>query len=140
MFIPWATRRVFVRNMAVEMAQPLFGAYGFAGFDIEADNWRPINRAKGVVRLLPKGRETPLPLPDGVVERWQARYEAGEFKAQDILGLLIGDLVVVSSGLYRNHVGTFAGISASGALGIILQMLGREVVAKVRPSEIQMQR
>jgi transcription antitermination factor NusG len=135
-FLPLATRRVFVRNMAVEQSAPLFGPYCFVAFDIESDNWRPVNRAKGVVRLLPRHREEPLPLPPGVIERWMERYESGEFRGRDILGLMIGDLVVVSGGIWRDKAGRFDGVSASGALRLIMELLGREVVAQVRPGEV----
>jgi transcription antitermination factor NusG len=139
-FLPLATRRAYIRNMAVEQSAPLFGPYEFVAFDIESDNWRPINRAKGVVRLLPRHHEEPLALPDGVVERWQARMDGGEFRAQDVLGLMLGDLVMISGGIWRDHAGRFDGISASGALRLIMELLGRPVVAQVRPGEVALRR
>jgi transcription antitermination factor NusG len=133
-FLPMATRRAYIRNLAVEQAQPLFGPYLFAGFDLELDNWRPVNRAKGVVRLLPRHREEPLALPDGVVERWRARMEGGEFRAQDVLGLMVGDLVIVSGGIWRDKAGRFDGISASGALRLIMELLGARSSRRCGPA------
>jgi transcriptional antiterminator RfaH len=135
-FLPLATRRVFIRNTAIEQSMPLFGPYLFVGFDIDVDRWRPVNSTRGVVRLLPKHLEEPLALPVGVVERWRERMAEGEFRARDVLGLLVGDLVVVSGGIWRDHAGRFAGVSASGALRLIMELLGRPVVAQVRPGEV----
>jgi transcription antitermination factor NusG len=61
-FLPLATRRAYIRNMAVEQSAPLFGPYLFVGFDIEVDRWRPVNSTRGVVRLLPRHLEEPLAL------------------------------------------------------------------------------
>jgi transcription antitermination factor NusG len=113
-FLPLATRRVFIRNMAVEQAQPLFGPYLFTAFDLELDHWRPINNAHGVVRLLPKHLEEPLAMPDALVERWRDRYEAGEFRAQDVLGYELGDLVLVTGGIWKDKAGVFAGSDRGG--------------------------
>jgi transcription antitermination factor NusG len=49
--------------------QPMFHGYLFVKFDVEVDRWLSVNGTKGVVGLLPRYRERPLPMADGLVER-----------------------------------------------------------------------
>jgi transcriptional antiterminator RfaH len=139
-FLPLISRRAWVRGTAIEQATGLFGPYLFISFDLEADRWRPVNHTRGVVRLLPRHREEPLPMPEGVTERWMERAAAGEFRAPDAVSLMVGDLVFISGGVYRDHHGTFDGLARGGGLRLLMSLLGRQIPVRVRPSEVAWRR
>jgi hypothetical protein len=48
-------------------------------------------------------------------------------------------LVLVTGGIWKDKAGVFCGTS-SGGLQLIMSLLGREVVARVRPSEVRARR
>jgi len=56
----------------------MFPRYLFVRFDLVKDRWRPIAHTRGVLRIIGQSAERPTPVPEGIVERIQARGRAGD--------------------------------------------------------------
>jgi len=101
---------------------PFFPGYLFVQFDPTRDRWRSVNGTLGVARLVMQG-ERPAPAPEGIVEalieacdannvlRWQAALKPGQS-------------VRVLVGPFADLVGELEGMTDSGRLRVLLDIMG----------------
>ncbi|CAA6605026.1 Transcription antitermination protein nusG [Rhodospirillaceae bacterium LM-1] len=109
---------------------PLFPRYLFVNMDTEATRWRSIRSTYGVVHLVCQG-ETPVALPEGVVEAIRARHDEGGLVQLSLaLPFKPGEKVEVLDGPFKELTGIFQSISDDQRVIVLLEMLGRPV--KVR--------
>lgn len=72
---PRFQRRRFLRGQWQPETFSLFPGYVFIRLDLGTWGWRSVNGTRGMRHLLPLRSESPLALPDGVVDGW--RMQAG---------------------------------------------------------------
>lgn len=91
--------------------EPLFKGYGFVYLDLDTQHWTPINSTRGVVHLVPRNRDRPIPFKQGFVE---LLIENDPITINDFVDLLEdikpGSTVEVSEGLYRGDKATVVSI------------------------------
>lgn len=102
-----------IRKGEVRVEQ-LFRGYGFVVLDVKQPGWQAVNGTKGVIRLLPRHTEEPLPLRVGFVESLR-EYDPIEI---DRFGELLDDL---ASGV---TVDIIRG-AATGLRGVVNELRGR---------------
>ncbi len=110
---------------------PLFPRYLFVELDLERDRWRAVSSTIGVSHMI-SGGETPLALPDGVVEDIRAREdETGLVPVAREAIFRKGDKVQVMAGALIDHVGLFECPSDQDRVVLLLDLLGRQVRVRV---------
>nr|WP_243850805.1 transcription termination/antitermination NusG family protein [Rhizomicrobium electricum] len=124
-FCPCTLKTVrHARRSATKLA-PVFPNYVFVRFNVDEQPWRCINGTRGAVRLI-TNRETPAPVPFGVVERLQSMV--GETGAMNwVPKLKPGDQVRIEDGPFAALIGTLERLDPSGRVRVLLDLLGREV-------------
>jgi transcription antitermination factor NusG len=135
-----AERYLAREGFKVFRAARVFPGYIFIE-GIEA--WRSaavVNRTRGVLKLLPRHLETPLPLPFGFVAdlRWRlAEGDLSERAEDDFLRRwLEGDQVVALTGPFRDKRGRFLGYTKDCAV-VLGYLLGREIRYMVPLDELR---
>ena len=109
---------------------PFFPQYLFVGVDISKSCWRAIKSTYGVRQLVGQG-ETPLPVPDGVVEELRA-FE----NAQGLLNMdqgpryRPGDNVEFVAGPLLEQEGVFCGLASEERIIVLLNLMGRQIKIK----------
>ena len=97
---------------------------------------RPIASAPGVVGLVSMGTE-PAALADGVIEDIRAREgEDGVIDLEAERALRAGDEVRVCDGPFRDAVGLFAAAGDRERVFVLLNLLGRQVRARIPLSSL----
>jgi transcriptional antiterminator RfaH len=110
---------------------PLFPRYLFVNMDTEASRWRSIRSTYGVVHLVCHG-DSPIALPDGVVETLKARTDEKGFVQMDLpLPFKPGEKVEVLDGPLKNLTGIFQSLSDDQRVIVLLEMLGRPVTVRL---------
>ena len=105
--------------------------------DLAAARWRSIQGTVGVSRLVCNG-ETPAPVPAGVVERIQeSQDDKGWIVLRPEKSLQKGQKVEISQGPFADLMGTFEALDSKERVIVLLNLLGREVRARVPSGWIQ---
>ncbi len=113
------------------IAAPLFPRYLFARADLSDTGRRLIGAAPGVVSLVCMGLE-PAPVADAVIEDIRAREgESGLIDLERERALRPGEEVRVCAGPFRDALGLFAAPSDRERVFVLLNLLGREVRARI---------
>lgn len=80
----------------------LFKGYGFVRLDLRHQHWTPVNSTRGVVHLVPKTRDIPIPFRPGFVE---SLIENDPVTINDFVDIMEeiqpGSMVEIADGLYR---------------------------------------
>ena len=100
---------------------PFFPRYLFVRLDLARDRWRAINGTYGVVGII-MGRDRPLPVPVGIVEALQARFDPSRPREED---LRVGQRVEVMVGPFASLVGELVRID--GDARVLLQLMGTPI-------------
>jgi transcriptional antiterminator RfaH len=109
------------------VTRPLFPRYIFVGLDLARDRWRAIQSTFGVSNLVFAG-ETPLAMPDGVVDEIRARESGDGFVALGLpAGIGPGSRVRLIDGIFADSKGVLERIADDRRVAILLELLGREV-------------
>ncbi len=117
--------------------EPLFPGYLFVALDLAAARWRSIHGTVGVSRLVCHG-ETPAPVPTGIVERIQeSEDDKGWIVLRPEKSLQKGQKVEISQGPFADLMGTFEALDSKERVIVLLNLLGREVRARVPSGWIQ---
>jgi transcriptional antiterminator RfaH len=104
---------------------PLFPRYLFVRFDLARTQWRNVNGTFGVARLVGT-EETPLPVPEGVVEA--LRDSLGEEGILDrVRPFRIGQAVRITAGPFADLIGTLQQLDDAGRVRVLLALFGRSV-------------
>lgn len=116
---------------------PLFPGYLFVAIDMAAARWRSIHGTVGVSRLVCNG-ETPAVVPEGVVEGIRgSEDEGGWVTLQPAKGLSKGQRVEISEGPFSDLMGVFETLDSKERVVVLLNLLGREVRARVPSGWVQ---
>ena len=111
---------------------PLFPGYLFVRLDLKTARWRSINGTFGVIRLLCSG-DTPLALPEGLVEEIMQRCDA---PLPPPRRPAVGEAVKVAFGPFAGLEGLFEEMSGRDRVLLLFDLLGRKVRADVPVVEI----
>lgn len=117
--------------------RPLFPRYLFVAFDAMTTRWRPILSTVGVAGLVRQG-DMPVPVPAGVVEQLRDGERAGRFDdLSPIARLTAGALVRIKDGPFGDLIGRLQSLADSERVNVLLELLGREVVARVPVDKLE---
>lgn len=129
-------RRRHARRIDVK-AEPLFPGYLFVAFDLAVARWRSIQGTVGVSRLVCHG-ETPVPLPEGVVDQIRGNEDDGGWIVMCAAeSLQKGQKVEISEGPFSDLTGIFEALDSKERVIVLLNLLGREVRARVPSGWVQ---
>lgn len=109
---------------------PLFPGYLFVQI---VERWYPARWSVHVIRLLMVG-DRPAQLADSVIAAIQRREGRDGFVKIPKHGLQLGQSVHVVKGSFAGHLAVFDGMAGQDRSRILLELLGRKVVA-VLPSQ-----
>lgn len=130
-YLPRYLRRVSHARRISWQPRPLFPTYLFAAMPGADQRWRAINSTVGVAHLICDALG-PVPVPDGIVTALRNQ--------EDDRGLVMtgrkvpfekGAEVQVMSGAFADHIGRFEGATDDERVVILLDLMGRQVKAKV---------
>ena len=106
---------------------PVFPRYVFVSIDTARQRWLAIRSTTGVSRLVGQG-DSPLPVPDGIVEGLMRCHGAdGYVRLKPPPGMRAGDKVRVLGGAFEDSLGLFEQITDEQRVTILLDLLGRKV-------------
>jgi transcriptional antiterminator RfaH len=110
---------------------PLFPRYLFVGFDPLVARWRAIQSTIGVSYLVGQG-DSPSPVPDAVLQSLRVREDAaGFFPVEQRPRFQSGEPVRVVAGAFADVISRFHGMSDKGRVVVLLDLLGRQVKARL---------
>lgn len=110
---------------------PMFPRYLFVEMNVSNSRWRSVLSTVGVSHLVCQG-DAPTPLPSDVVEEMRGREDDNGFVVMNRPELLRrGDRVRIEAGAFCDHVGLFDCTTDDKRLVILLNLLGRQVKARV---------
>jgi transcriptional antiterminator RfaH len=119
-------RRSHARRVTVGPA-PFFPRYVFVAIDVATQRWRAIRSTLGVTYLV-GGEKGPTPVTDAVVAELRASEDAGGFiPLKTVPHLLRGDRVRLCEGIFSTYAGLYDGMTDSGRVAVLLDLLGRKV-------------
>ena len=130
-YLPRFMRRIKHARRTSWQPRPLFPNYIFVAMSAAQQRWRAINSTVGIAHLICDARG-PVPVPVGVVE--------GIREGEDVTGLALtgrkvpfaeGAKVEIMSGAFADHVGRFVTATDDERVVILLDLMGRQVTAKV---------
>ena len=109
------------------VTRPLFPRYLFVSMDPALDRWRSIQSTFGVSALVLAG-DTPLALPQGVVEEIRARESGDGFVTLGLpAGVGPGSAVRLIDGIFADTQGVLERIADQHRVSVLLKLLGRDV-------------
>jgi transcriptional antiterminator RfaH len=132
-FRSWVPRFQRTRKHARRVDQilaPLFPSYLFVKLDLETERWRSINGTFGVIRLLSNG-DTPVAVPDGLVEEIMKRCDASGVVVLPQHRLTVGKAVRVETGPFAQLEGLVQEMRGRDRVVLLLNLLGRQVRASM---------
>jgi transcriptional antiterminator RfaH len=136
-YLPWCRRwRRHARRREI-VRRPLFPRYLFVAFDAVATRWRPILSTVGVANVIRQG-ELPLPVSSVVVDEIRDGERAGRFDdLSPVARLAVGALVRIKDGSFCDLVGRLQSLADGERVNVLLELLGREVVARVPVEKLE---
>jgi transcriptional antiterminator RfaH len=135
-YLPRYLRRISHARRISWQPRPLFPSYLFVTINGPDQRWAAINSTIGIAHMICDERG-PLPVPAGVVEALR--------REEDDRGLLMsgrkkpfekGDKVQIMSGAFADHIGQFDGAIDAEWVFVLLNLMGRQVKAKVNQDVI----
>ena len=112
-------------------AAPLFPRYIFVGMDIARARWRAISSTVGVSHLV-GAADRPAPVATAIIDEIRAREdETGWVNLAPEIPFAPGDTVRVTTGALCDQLGLFEGVTDDERVTVLLDLLGREVRAKL---------
>jgi transcriptional antiterminator RfaH len=131
-YLPRYLRRVSHARRISWQPRPLFPTYLFVSMPGPDQRWRAINSTIGVAHLICDERG-PVSVPAGIVKAIRSD--------EDDCGLVLtgqkkpfkkGAAVQIMSGAFADHIGHFDSATDDQRVVILLDLLGRQVKAKVQ--------
>lgn len=130
-YLPQHLRQRRHARKLTQVRRPLFPRYLFVRINIERERWRAIQSTIGVSHLVGTG-ETPLPVPNGIVEEITARENAdGLIEIERERKFRPGDRLQILSGALMDKIGLFAAMDDAERVVLLLDLLGRQVRVKM---------
>lgn len=131
------TRQPRRRNgRLVTRIEPLFPRYLFVQLDTETDNWAPIRSTVGVSMLVRFGT-APGRVPDRLIELLRSRESDAGLHDWVAPVLHSGQSVRVAAGAFHDYEGIFIARSGPERVVVLLDILGRQVRAKLDIEQIE---
>ena len=131
-YLPQLLRRISHARRTTWQPRPLFPSYLFVAMSEMQQRWRAINSTIGISHLICDDRG-PVAVPRGVVDELR--------DTEDERGLVLtgrnvpfekGAAVQIMSGALADHIGRFEDTTDDQSVVILLDLLGREVRARVK--------
>jgi transcriptional antiterminator RfaH len=110
------------------VARPLFPRYMFVCLDLARDRWRSVQSTFGVQSLVLNG-DRPSEIAGPVVEAIREREGNDGYVRLMPAGFDKGAVVRVLDGIFEDSVGIFERVADRRRVAVLLQLLGREVMA-----------
>jgi transcription elongation factor/antiterminator RfaH len=127
-FLPLSRKTVRHARRFRAVLAPLFPRYLFVEVAVDRDQWSPIRGTYGVAHLIMDG-DRPRRVPHGIVESLQELTDDRDvvhFEAT----LRTGESVRITTGAFAGLVGKLASLDAEGRVQVLLNVLGKDIVAK----------
>lgn len=124
-FLPQFQKTIRHARKLRTVKAPLFPGYLFVALDLTRDRWSAIRSTVGVSRLLTYRDGSPMPVPDGIVERLIEQFDGNVTRLDG--GLRRGQSVRILSGPFADLVGTLERLDAVGRVQVLLKMMGSMV-------------
>jgi transcriptional antiterminator RfaH len=116
--------------------RPLFPGYLFVEIDPERSPWRAIRSTVGIFDIIRFG-DKPAPVPEEVIDEIRARQdENGLIKTHDGHNFKPGDAVRVLQGALGEFEALFESADDRNRVTVLLNMLGRQVRARVSKNAV----
>ena len=135
-FAPYRNRVKRVGSRLRSVRDPLFPGYVFVRFDPRTTPWRKINSTYGVSRLVTLQKDTPTPVPPGLVEALSA-HAGPDGEVELAPQLSVGDDVRVISGPFVDLLGRIEALSGPERVTVLLDMMGQSVRTKFRARDLE---
>ena len=116
-----------------QVVAPVFPGYLFVSFDPKRDRWRAINSTFGVRRLVSFSANQPHPMPADAMTALMERCEA-QMITRQLPDIAVGDEVRVLTGAFAQKIGRIEDFDDKGRVEILMEMLGRSITVRMRPS------
>lgn len=108
----------------------LFPHYLFVRFCTHSDRWQSVNGTRGVKCLL--GTPDPIPLPDGMAERFSSPVDITDLKA-----IVAGSIVQVINGPFYGLIGEVDSITPDDRVILLMTMIGSQRSVPVPASFVE---
>ena len=111
---------------------PLFPRYLFVAMDVAQTRWRAINSTFGVSHLVANGSD-PLAVPEAVIDAIREREGEDGLIAlgTSTMSFKKGEAVQITDGSFKDLVGLFDGADDKNRVFVLLDLLGRQVKARL---------
>jgi transcriptional antiterminator RfaH len=130
-YLPRYMRRISHARKITWQPRPLFPTYIFVTMGGPEQRWRAINSTVGVAHLI-CGEQGPVPVPDGIVTALQDEEDdRGLVMTGRKVAFEKGAKVQIMSGAFADHIGRFERSTDDERVMILLELMGRQVKAKV---------
>ena len=130
-YLPRYLRRISHARRISWQPRPLFPTYLFVAMSGPDQRWRAINSTVGVAHLICDERG-PVPVPPGIVESLCAEEDdSGLVMTGRKIPFEKGAEVQIMSGAFADHIGRFDGATDDQRVVILLDLMGRQVKAKL---------
>jgi transcription elongation factor/antiterminator RfaH len=127
-FVPLHRKTIRHARQFRSVFAPLFPRYLFVHLGSANGRWTSIRGTYGVSHLIMDG-DQPRSVPVGVVEELlDESDDRGVVNLESIL--TPGDTVRITTGAFAGLVGTLASLDSSGRVKVLLDILGKDVVAR----------
>ena len=131
-YLPQFLRRISHARRISWQPRPLFPSYLFVAMSETQNRWRAINSTIGISHLICDDRG-PIPIPSGIIENLRdTEDERGLVLTGRRVPFKKGAPVQIMSGAFADHIGRFEGATDDERVVILLDLLGREVRARVK--------
>lgn len=128
-FLPRFEKSVRHARRVTLARRALFPGYLFVSLDLARARWRSVNGTRGVLRLV-MAHETPLPVPDGVVENLVKLVDPRGLIRLDH-GLKPGDRVEITRGPFAQSLGEILSLDDQGRARVLIEMMNAKVAVRL---------
>jgi transcription antitermination factor NusG len=134
-FLPQLLKTVNHARKLRTVRRAVFPGYLFAILDLKRDRWRSVNGAHGVSWLV-MGRDMPLPVPQGVVEKLIDYMDESGLCRLD-RDLKADDKVRVIAGPFAHLMGQLVSLDDKGRVRVLLEIMGGEVITTMERATLE---
>lgn len=134
-FLPRVTRTVRHARQLRTVRTPAFPGYLFVALDLERDRWRSVNGTSGVLSLI-MGDDSPMPVPEGVVEALVGYVDDRGLCRFD-RDLAEGQSIRVIAGPFAEAIGQLVKLDAHGRVRVLLEIMGGKVMTLLEQASLE---
>ena len=135
-YLPRFLRRIKHARKTTWQPRALFPTYLFVRMSAQQQRWRAINSTVGIAHLICNERG-PVPVPAAIVDDIKGHEDSrGLVLTGSKASFRKGAQVEIMSGAFADHIGRFVSATDEERAVILLDLLGRQVTAKVRLDSI----